>query len=268
VAEDETYIQDRRPTGFYQYSYYPHNYHMLWAGLIQLGRGSEAIAASRKIVSVIPIKVVETVPPLEYFFPTPYWTLVRFGKYDEMLAEPAPAAELKYTTGMWHYARGIAAAATGKLDLAKAEQDTLAAITEATPKEAPAGINSQKRLLTLAQGHLAGRVALARGDTTAAIEAFKGAIAMEDSLLYDEPPAWYHPVRQELGAVYLATGRPADAERTYREDLQQFKNNGWSLYGLAEALKQQGKGAEAAKYEEAYRTMWDKADVKPIAGNL
>ena len=91
VAEDETFIQDRRPTGFYQYSYYPHNYHMLWAGLIQLGRGSEAIAASRKIVSVIPIKVVETVPPLEYFFPTPYWSLVRFGKYDEMLAEPAPA---------------------------------------------------------------------------------------------------------------------------------------------------------------------------------
>ena len=134
---------------------------------------------------------------------------------------------------MWHYARGIAAAATGKVDLAKAEQDTLAAITEATPKEAPAGINSQKRLLTLAQGHLAGRVALARGDTTAAIEAFKGAIAVEDSLLYDEPPPWYHPVRQELGAVYLATGHPADAERRYREDLEQFKNNGWSLYGLA-----------------------------------
>jgi tetratricopeptide (TPR) repeat protein len=265
VAEDETFIQDRRPTGFYQYSYYPHNYHMLWAGLIQLGRGTEAIAASRKIVSVIPIKVVKTVPPLEYFFPTPYWSLVRFGKYDEMLAEPAPARELKYTTGMWHYARGIAAAATDKTDLAKAEQDSVAAIIAATPKEAPAGINSQKQLLTLAQGHLTGRIALAKGDTAAAVQAFQAAIAVEDSLLYDEPPPWYHPIRQELAAVYLAQNKAPEAARLYREDLDQFKNNGWSLYGLAQALERQGKSAEAAKYKAQYEKMWGKADVKPLA---
>jgi len=194
--------------------------------------------------------------------------MVRFGKYEEMLAEPAPAPELKYTTGMWHYARGIAAAATGKLDLARAERDTVAAITQATPKEAPAGINSQKRLLTLAQGHLDGRIALAQSDTAAAIRAFQEAIAVEDSLLYDEPPPWYHPVRQELAAVYLAQSKPAQAERLYREDLEQFRNTGWSLYGLAQALEQEGKTAEAAKYRAQYDKMWGKADVKPLAEKL
>jgi len=267
VAEDETFIQDRKPTGFYQYSYYPHNYHMLWAGLIQLGRGAEAIDASRKLVAAVPVKVVDQVPPLEYFFPAPYWTLVRFGKYDEMLAEPAPAPELKYTTAMWHYARGVAAAAKGQLDLAQAERDTLAAAVAATPPDAPAGINTQKRLLALAEGHLAGRLALARGDTTAAIGAFERAIAVEDLLLYDEPPPWYYPIRQELAAVHLALGHPAEAEKLYREDLEQFRNNGWSLYGLARALEQQGKTAEAAKYDAAFRKMWDKADVKPLASD-
>ena len=97
---------------------------------------------------------------------------------------------------------------------------------------------------------------------------FQGAIAVEDSLLYDEPPPWYHPVRQELAAVYLAQSKPSDAARLYREDLEQFKNNGWSLYGLAEALERQCKTAETAKYRAQYEKMWDKADVKPIAGNL
>ena len=142
---------------------------------------------------------------------------------------------------------------------------SVAAITRATPKEAPAGINSQKRLLTLAEGHLSGRIALAKGDTAAAVQAFQGAIAVEDSLLYDEPPPWYHPIRQELAAVYLAQNKPSDAARLYREDLEQFKNNGWSLYGLAQALERQGKTAEAKKYQAQYDKMWEKADVKPLA---
>ena len=114
VAEDQSYLQDRKPTGFYKYTYYPHNWHMLWMGLIQLGRGAEAINASRELVKVIPVDVVGTVPPLEFYFPPPYWTLVRFGKYDEMLAEPAPASSLKYTNAMWRYSRGIAPGGQGQ----------------------------------------------------------------------------------------------------------------------------------------------------------
>ena len=265
VAEDRSYIQDRKPAGFYKYTYYPHNWHMLWAGLIQLGRGAEAIDASRELVKVVPVDVVATVPPLEYFFPAPYWSLVRFGKYAEMLAEPAPAASLKYTTGMWRYGRGIALAARGKTAEAQAELDSVAAITAATPSDAPAGINKQKNLLSLAERHLAGKVALAKGDTAAAIKAFEQAIPMEDGLLYDEPPAWYHPIRQELAGVHLAMGHAAVAEKLYREDLVHFPNNGWSLYGLARSLEAQKKGAEAGKVDAQYRKIWDKADVKPLA---
>ncbi len=265
VAEDQHYLQDRKPTGFYKYTYYPHNWHMLWMGLMQLGRGSEAIHASRELVKVIPVEVVSTVPPLELYFPPPYWTLVRFGKYDEMLAEPAPAAGLKYTGAMWRYSRGIALAAKGKTKEARAELDSVTAIAAATPAEAPAGINSQKNLLALAGQHLEGRLALAEGDTAAAIKALEKAIPMEDALLYDEPPAWYHPIRQELGGVHLAMGHAAVAEKYYREDLVHYPNNGWSLYGLARSLEAQKKTAEAAKVDAQYRKIWDKADVKPLA---
>jgi tetratricopeptide (TPR) repeat protein len=264
VAEDQTYIQDRKPTGFYKYTYYPHNWHMLWMGLIQLGRGAEAINASRELVKVIPVDVVGTVPPLELYFPPPYWTLVRFGKYDEMLAEPAPATSLKYTTAMWRYSRGIALAAKGRTDEARAELDSVTATIAVTPKEAAAGINSQKRMLSLAEQHLAGRLALAKGDTAAAIGAFEQAIKHEDELLYDEPPAWYHPIRQELAAVHLAMGHAPVAEKLYREDLVHYPNNGWSLYGLARSLEAQKKSAEAAKVDAQYKKIWNKADVKPL----
>jgi hypothetical protein len=265
VAEDQSFIQDRKPTGFYKYTYYPHNWHMLWMGLIQLGRGAEAINASRELVKVIPVDVVSTVPPLELYFPPPYWTLVRFGKYDEMLAEPAPAAQLKYTGAMWRYSRGLALAAKGKTAEAKAELDSVAAAAASTPKEAAAGINSQKSLLALAERHLAGRLALATADTAAAIAAFEQAIPLEDGLLYDEPPAWYHPIRQELAGVHLAMGHAAAAEKIYREDLVHYPNNGWSLYGLARSLEAQQKTAEAAKVDAQYRKIWNKADVKPLA---
>lgn len=268
VVEDENFIQDRKPTGFYQYMYYPHNYHMMWAGLIQLGRGAEAIKAARQITAVLPVEVVGKVPPLEYFYPALYWGLARFGKWDELLAEPAPAPQLRYTTGMWRYGRGVAYAAKGQLEEAQAENDSVATIAAATPKEAPAGINSQKALLSLAERHLAGRIAAAKGDTAAAVKAYEEAIRVEDELVYDEPPPWYHPVRQELAALHLAAGRPAKAEKLYREDLAYLPNNGWSLYGLARSLEAQKRTREAGELDARYRKAWDKADTKPLAGTM
>jgi tetratricopeptide (TPR) repeat protein len=265
VGQDERFIQDRKPAGFYKFMYYPHNYHMMYAGLIFLGRGNEAIAAARKIVSVLPAEVTKQVPPLEYFFPTPYWALARFERWDDLLAEPAPAAHQRYATGMWRYGRSLAFAAKGRHAEAKAEHDSVAAIAEATPKEAPAGINSAKVLLQLAERHSAGRLAAAQGDTAGAITAYEAAMKIEDGLVYDEPPAWYHPIRLELGAVKLAQGQPAAAEKLYREDLMHWPNNGWALHGLASSLRAQGKTAEAAKVEAQFRKEWKKADVK-LAG--
>ncbi len=262
VGADESFIQDRKPAGFYKYTYYPHNYHMMYAGLMFLGRGTETIAAARKLVGVVPAEVTRQVPPLEYFFPTPYWALARFERWDALLAEPAPAEHQRYTTGMWRYTRGLALAATGRTDEAQAEHDSVAAITAATPKEQPAGINSAKALLQLAERHLAGRVAAAKGDTAAAITAYQEAMKLEDELVYDEPPAWYQPIRLELGALALAQGKAAEAEQLYREDLEHWPNNGWALHGVAASLRAQGKDAEAAKVDARFRKAWEKADVK------
>ena len=234
-------------------------------GLIQLGRGAEAINASRELVKVVPVDVVQTVPPLEFFFPAPYWSLVRFGKYDEMLAEPAPADAAQVCHGDVALQPRARLHGEGPADEARAELDSVTATVAATPKEAAAGINSQKALLSLAERHLAGKLALAKGDTAAGIAALEQAIKHEDELLYDEPPAWYHPIRQELAAVHLAMGHAPVAEKLYREDLVHYPNNGWSLYGLARSLEAQKKTAEAAKVDAQYRKRWDKADVKPLA---
>jgi tetratricopeptide (TPR) repeat protein len=267
VAEDESFIQDRKPAGFYKYTYYPHNYHMLWAGLMNLGRGEEAIATSRRLSGVVPVEVVAQVPPLEYFYPAQYWSLARFQKWDQLLAEPAPAKQLRYTTGMWHYTRGLALAATSRPEEAQAAHDSLEAISSAIPPEAPAGINSAKKLLALAERHLTGRIAVARGDSAAAGTAYQEAIALEDELLYDEPPAWYLPIRQELAGLRLAQGQAAQAEKLFRQDLVHYPNNGWSLHGLARSLKAQKRDREAAKVEAEFKKVWDKADVK-LAGSF
>jgi hypothetical protein len=262
VGQDESYIQDRQPAGFYKYTYYPHNYHMMYAGLMFLGRGTETLAAARKLVGVVPAEVTRQVPPLEYFFPTPYWAMARFGRWDALLAEPAPAEHQRYATGMWHYTRGLAFAATGRPGEAKAEHDSVVAIAGATPKEQPAGINSAKALLELAERHLTGRLAAARGDTAAATAAYLEAVELEDALVYDEPPAWYQPIRLELGALALAQGKAAEAERYYRDDLGYWPNNGWSLHGLAASLRAQKKDAEAAKVEAQFKQAWARADTK------
>jgi hypothetical protein len=214
-----------------------------------LGRDNETLEAARKIVSIVPVDVVLNVPPLEYFLPTPYFSLARFGRWNDVLAEPAPQPELRYTTGMWHYTRGLARAATGRIRQAQAELDTVATIGAEIPAEQPAGINSAKSLLAVAQGHLAAKIMLAQGDTAHAITTLENVIQLEDALLYDEPPAWYHPLRQELGTMYLAAHRPADAERAFRADLAYWPENSWALTGLLASLRTQHKNVAAAAVE-------------------
>ena len=183
-----------------------------------------------------------------------------------MLAEPAPAPSLKYTTAMWHYSRGIALAAKGKTAEARTEIDSVAAIAAATPADAVAGINSARRACSRSPSGTWPEARAGQGrHGRRRSRRFEQAIPLEDGLLYDEPPAWYHPIRQELAGVHLAMGHAAVAEKLYREDLVHYPNNGWSLYGLARSLEAQKKTAEAGKVDAQYRKIWDKADVKPLA---
>jgi tetratricopeptide (TPR) repeat protein len=230
-----------------------------------LGRSEAALKAARDIGEKVPVEVVKQVPPFEYFSPTLLYTLVRFSRWDEILRQPAPPTQLRYTTGIWHYARGLAYTAGNRADLAAAERDQLVAVDEATPSDQMINLNSAKALLGIARAHLAGEMAAGRGDIDEAVSQLQIAIKGEDELVYDEPPAWFMPIRQRLGAVLLAAGRPLRAEKVYREDLARRPENGWSLHGLAQSLRAQKKTRAAEEIEVRFEKAWRTADVRLAA---
>ena len=268
VHVDQAYLDARRPTGVYPMAYVPHNYHVMWEALNMLGRSDDALEAARTITEKVPADVVRAIPPFEYFSPVVLLTLARFSRWDEALKEPAPPGDLRYTLGVWHYVRGLARAAKGDLGAAAAERDSVAALAAAIPPEQPANLNSARSLLQIANHHLAADIASRQQRTDAAVEELQAGIAIEDELTYDEPAAWPLPLRQQLGAVLLAAGRPKEAERAFRQDLVRYPRNGWSLNGLARALRAQGRTREAATVDAEFRRAWSQADVKPPAGSF
>jgi tetratricopeptide (TPR) repeat protein len=261
VHADEQYISERQPTGVYPMAYYPHNYHMMWYALNMLGRSEDALNAARGVVKNVPVDVVRQVPPLEYFSPTVLYTLARFSRWDEILKEPAPAKDLRYTTAIWHYVRGLAYTGKRQLDSAAAEHGKLVAVAKEIPVDAAANLNSVLSLLAIARNHLEGEMAAKRGRTEAAVQHLRKAIVTEDELTYDEPPPWYLPIRQRLGMVLLEAGKPLEAESAFREDLVRRPENGWSLRGLGHSLKAQKKATEARAVEARFEKAWAKADV-------
>jgi tetratricopeptide (TPR) repeat protein len=201
---------------------------------------------------------------LQHFYMIPTYVMIRFGMWNEILAEPALDKNLVYPNGVWHYGRGIAFVRTGKMEEAKKELEALKAIA-ANPvlKEVTLfDINSTFDLMQIAREHLAGEVAAASGDYATAIKHMKEAVRMEDNLTYDEPPPWNNPSRHYFGAILLNAKRPAEAEKVYRDELSKFPKNGWSLAGLVKSLEAQGKKAEAAKVKAELDQAWAGADVK------
>jgi tetratricopeptide (TPR) repeat protein len=263
ASSDVAYLAWCRAVPFYGTAYLSHNLHFLWAAAAAEGRSDEALIAARNLVAALPRHELASFPPMEDYFTVPVLTLVRFGKFDAVLAEPAPPPEQRYVIAFHHYARGLAFVRSGRLTDARAELDAVAAAA-ASPElrqlvffEGPVS-----RRVEVAQHHLAGELAAAERRLPAAIAELEEAVAIEDSLGYTEPPPFYFPVRQALGVVLLDAGRPADAEAVYRRDLEQYPKNGWSLFGLAEALRAQKKGPEARWAEQGFRTAWVRADVE------
>jgi hypothetical protein len=262
VQADEQYISERHPTGVYPMGYYPHNFHVMWYALNMLGRSEAALDAARNITEKVPVEVMRQVPPFEGYAPTLLFTLARFSKWDDILKRPAPPKDLRYATAAWHYTRGLAYTAKGSLDSAAIERDSLVAIADATPADKIVHQNPATAVLAVARSHLAGEIAAKQGNTDEAVVQLNQAIEAEDELIYEEPPAWYLPMRQRLGAILLAASRPVRAEKAFREDLVHRPENGWSLYGLAQSLKAQNRTRAAAKVEARFQKAWKTADVK------
>jgi len=269
IVVDRKYIESQKPGGVYPMMYYPHNIHFLWAAASMQGRSRDAIGAAREVGGAVAPEMLRAMPMLEYFSPTVVFGLVRFGRWDDVLEEPAPGDEFVYATGMWHYARGMAFAATGRPDDAAREQAAVDAAVQATPIDRIVADNQPaRRLLELASAVLAGERAARRGDADTAVRDLQRAVVLEDALPYTEPPPWYFPVRQSLGAALLAAKRPGEAAAVYREDLRRNPDNGWSLYGLAKSLRAEGEAREAAAVDRRFRGAWTRADVKLTASRF
>jgi len=254
---DQAYIADRQPKGMYPF-YLFHNLDFLRAAASMEGRSAEAIGTAQEMVQQITPELARQVGQAEMSMPAHALALARFGRWSEVLAEPAPPADLRYAGGIRHYARGLAFAATNRFAEASAELDSVTAIETSVPADKLLGFHRAKDLLGVAHHALAGEIALRRGRAGEAVPHLEAAVRMQDGLRYDEPPPWYYPVRQSLGAALLA-GRPADAERVYRDDLLRNPDNGWSLYGLSQALRAQGK--DDADARRRFTAAWSRADV-------
>ena len=265
IVADQDYVTQCHAQGLYPIAYMPHNRHFLWATATLEGRSAVAIGAAREMAEHIDAEMMRApgMGTLQHYWITPLYALVRFGQWDEILNEPAPAEDLVYPTGVWHYARGMAFTRKGQLEKAAQELDHLTTIAANPVLESVTiwDINTTAHLMRIATAALAGELAAAQGDQAGAIERLKEAVRLEDALNYDEPPPWHYPVRQSLGAVLLEAGKAAEAEQVYREDLRRHPKNGWSLFGLARSLHAQGNTDEARQIEAHFEKAWTHADV-------
>jgi tetratricopeptide (TPR) repeat protein len=265
ILADEDYISQCKAQGIYPLAYYSHNIHFLWAAATNEGRSAVAIESARKTAGNIPAEALKAVPFLQVFLVPPYQALVRFGKWDEILREPAPQHQTPFTMGFWHFARSSAFRATDKLDEAEKELERLRERykeASAQPGAASFSVNTDDRVLRVAVEVAAGELAARRGRFAEAVNHLATGVRFEDALVYTEPADWNSPVRQNLGAVLLAAGRPSEAESVYWEDLRYNPENPWSLYGLMQALRAQGNNDAAAHVEKRFHKAWVKADTQ------
>lgn len=272
VKQDEAYIEQCDATGIYPLMYYPHNIHFIWACASLEGNGKQAIEAADRLAEKTDTKLLRTPgwAVLQHYKLTPLYARVRFGKWDDLLAASNPVEGAKYPEAITAYARGLAYARKGNGRSANNELLSLRILCEdsSLEQEKIIGINSVLSVMKIAERVLTGEVAASEGRYDEAIAALKTAATMEDALIYQEPYDWHQPVRQVLGSVLLEAGKPAEAERYFREDLKMFKDNGWSLTGLKASLIKQGKQKDAKEVDAKLRKAFARADVRPTSARL
>jgi tetratricopeptide (TPR) repeat protein len=265
IAADKGYRKIVGPPTALLPVYAAHNRHMLAYGALMTGQRELAMKHVRAMVAELPAKFVKGNPAFaDGFFAVPLEVLVRFGRWDEILREPNKyPAGMPFVRAFHHAARATAFAAKGETANARKEQALFVEGAKLVPKETQLGNNSAAAVVSLATHILEGEILVAEKNVDAGITELQTAVKEEDALKYDEPPAWMIPIRHSLGAVLMKAGRFADAEQVYRDDLAKLPDNGWSLYGLADSLRQQKKSEdEAASVNAKFTKTWAKADTK------
>jgi tetratricopeptide (TPR) repeat protein len=255
---DRAYIKASGAQGIYPMMYYSHNLHFVAMCGAMNGRYAEA----RKNADLLAANVaphVKEMPPLEGFMTIPMAVEVRFHHWNEILKMPAPDASMKTATVFWHFGRGLALAATGKLDAAESEYKVVSDAEAATPPDVIFQMpinNKAKDIMKIAKDVVGAKIAMAKKDNSGAITMLREAVAIQDTLKYGEPPDWFFPVRESLGGALLMSGDAAGAEKVFRDDLDRNPRNPRSLFGLRQALLQQKRDYDAGFVQKQFEGSW------------
>ena len=260
---DRAYFRESNTSGsMYDMMYYCHNLHFLAASYSMAGDFAHAKQAADEVAAHA-APMLHDMPMAETYVPYPIFVLVRFHRWDDVLMLPAPKPGMAMTDAFWHFARGSAFAAKGQIAHAEAERQILATARKETPADVEFSFyfNKAQRLLDLAENILDARIAAAKGDHTQAISYWEKAVDVQDKLYYGEPPEWFYPVRESLGAALLLNGQADRAEVVFRADLEQYPRNPRSLFGLLKSLEAQNKTANVEEIRREFEVAWRNADV-------
>jgi tetratricopeptide (TPR) repeat protein len=271
VVADRAYLEAYEAEGLVPVLYHPHNLHFLaWTAGVE-GRSALALQASADVAAAIPPELAADLPFLNAFLIAPYLTMVRFEMWDEILAG-ADAVEdpHAFVTATRHYALGRAHAALGQAEAATAEAEALRAIADSEEAQGwamPEAFFPGRSQLSIMQDVLHADLAMLDGDLDEAVRLLERAVAAQDALPYMEPPYWSNSSRLDLGRVLIAAGRHDDATRVFQDDLEAYPDNGWALFGLAEALAASDDTAAAEVTRERFEAAWSHADVTLQSGD-
>jgi hypothetical protein len=265
AAVDRTYIKASGAQGIYPMMYYSHNLHFIAMCSAMNGNYAEAKKGADLLVANVGPHVKE-MPPLEGFMTIPVAVEIRFHHWDDLLKMPAPDPALKTATVFWHFGRGMALASTGKLDEAEAEYKIVSDAEAATPPDVIFAMpinNKATDIMKIAKDVLGAKVAVAKKDNAGAIVMLREAVVIQDTLKYGEPPDWFFPVRESLGAALLMIGDAAGAEKVFRADLDRNPRNPRSLFGLHQVLIQQKRDYDAGFIQKQFEASW-KGGAQPL----
>lgn len=272
VKIDSGYVTACHAQGAYPLAYYPHNYHYLSATATFEGNSKLAWLAAKKVQENTAKDIMKQPGwgTLQHYYTIPYYVAVKFAMWDSLLSISPPENELIYPRAILHYAKGMAYLGKNNITKAGNELEALKKISMDTSLKQITiwDINSTYEIVQIAVNVLSAEVYQKQNQFDKAILLFHDAIDLEDNLSYDEPPDWFFSVRHQLGAVLLKAGKYEDAEKVYLEDLDKYKENGWSLIGLYEATLKQGKYKEAENIKKRFTIAWKYADLKISSSSI
>jgi tetratricopeptide (TPR) repeat protein len=261
VNADRTYLRESGKIGsMYDKMYYCHNLQFLAASYSMEGDFAHAKPAADELATHV-APMLHDMPIAEMYAPYPIFVLARFHRWEEVLKLHPPDPSLSMTTAFWHFARGSAFAEKNQVAMAEAERKILEIELTQTPadREFSTFSNKARAFLELAENILDARIAATKGDSEQAIENWQQAVEIEDKLYYGEPPEWFYPVRESLGATLLRNGQAERAEGVFRADLEQYPRNPRSLFGLLKNLEAQDK-KEVGEVRREFQEAWQNAD--------